>query len=90
MFVTNGGNNQTGWSNARYDELIRQAGLEVDKAKRAQILRQAEVILIEQELPIMPIYIYVNKGLKKDKVSGFYENVRDHHPFQYLWIEPTE
>jgi oligopeptide transport system substrate-binding protein len=88
MFVTDGGNNETGWSNARYDALIRQAGLEVDPVKRARILRDAEVILVEQELPIIPIYIYVNKGLKKNKVQGFFENVRDAHPFQYLWIEP--
>ena len=59
-------------------------------ARRFELARDAEVILIEQELPIIPIYIYVNKGMLKAKVQGFFENVRDHHPFQYLWIEPTE
>ena len=90
MFVTGGGNNQTGWSNARYDALIAQAARELDPRKRMQIFQQAERILIEEELPILPLYIYVNKGLLRDTVGGWFENVRDHHPFQYLWKEPAE
>lgn len=90
MFVTGGGNNQTGWSNKRYDELIAQAARELDPQKRAAVFQEAERLLIEQELPIIPVYIYVNKGFRKEKVAGWFENVRDHHPFQYLWIEPTE
>lgn len=90
MFVTGGGNNQTGWSNARYDELIAQAARERDVAKRAAIFVEAEKLLIEQELPIIPIYIYVKKGLLRDTVGGFYENVRDQHPFQYLYMLPAE
>ncbi len=90
MFVTGGGNNQTGWSNARYDALIAQAAAEVDAKKRAAVLRQAEELLVEQELPIIPVYIYVKKGLLADKVAGIHENVRALHPFQYIWIEPTD
>jgi oligopeptide transport system substrate-binding protein len=90
MFVTGGGNNQTGWSNKRYDELIAAAGRELDPAKRAQVLVEAEKLLIEQEMPIIPIYIYVKKGLLSPKVCGFYENVRDQHPLQFVWMEPAE
>jgi oligopeptide transport system substrate-binding protein len=90
MFVTNGGNNNTGWSHAKYDQLIADASKELDAAKRTAILQEAERILIEQELPIIPVYIYVNKGLLKPTVNGWYENVRDHHPFQYLWMEPAQ
>jgi oligopeptide transport system substrate-binding protein len=90
MFVTDGGNNQTGWSNKRYDELIAGAAKELDRAKRAKLLQEAEKLLIEQELPIMPVYIYVKKGLLSARVGGFHENVRDQHPLQYLWMEPAE
>lgn len=90
MFVTGGGNNQTGWSNARYDALIAQAARELDPRKRAQVFQEAERILIEQEMPILPLYIYVNKGLLRDTVGGWFENVRDAHPFQYMWKEPAE
>jgi oligopeptide transport system substrate-binding protein len=89
MFVTGGGNNQTGWSNAKYDGLIADAGKELDPKRRMQLLQQAERLLIEEELPIMPMYIYVNKGLLSKKVRGWHENIRDHHPFQYLSIDET-
>ena len=59
MFVTDGGNNRTGWSNPRYDELIAAAGREVDKQKRFEIFREAENILVTDEMPICPLYYYV-------------------------------
>ncbi|RMG15128.1 MAG: peptide ABC transporter substrate-binding protein [Planctomycetota bacterium] len=89
MWVTGGGNNNTGWSNARYDELIAQAAREGDPKKRMAIFRQAESLLLE-ELPIIPIYIYVNQGMLKTRVKGWFGNVRDQHPLKYLWIEPTD
>jgi len=90
MWVTDGGNNNTGWSNARYDELIEQARAEMDLVKRAGILQEAERIVVEDEFPILPLYIYVNQGMKVDGLQGWYENVRDLHPFQYMYFEPDE
>ena len=86
-FVTDGGNNNTGWSHAKYDELIRAAAAEADPKKRAAIFHEAEQILIEQELPILPIYIYVNQGMLRDTVLGWEENVLDSHPFRYISID---
>ena len=86
MFVTGGGNNNTGWSNARYDELIALAAREADPAKRMDHFREAEKILCADELPIIPIYFYVNKGAIRPRVQGWYPNIRDHHPFQYVWL----
>ncbi|MEM8885417.1 MAG: peptide ABC transporter substrate-binding protein [Planctomycetota bacterium] len=90
MWLTNGGNNNTGWSNKRYDELIYKARAELDMKKRAQLLLEAEKIVVEDEFPILPLYIYVNQGMKVDGLQGWYENVRDRHPFQYLYFEPEE
>jgi oligopeptide transport system substrate-binding protein len=90
MFITGGGNNQTGYANSRYDELIAQAAREVDRTKRTVILQQAERMLIEEDFPIIPLYLYVNQGLRRDTVMGWYENIRDQHPFQYLWMESAE
>ena len=87
MWLKDGGNNNTGWSSARYDELISKATFEVDPVKRGQLLREAEQILVEDEFPIIPIYMYVNTGMKVDALQGWYENVRDLHPFQYMYFE---
>jgi oligopeptide transport system substrate-binding protein len=88
MWVTGRGNNNTGWSNGRYDELIEMANTEPDARERIGILRKAERIVIEDEFPIIPIYIYVNQGMKVDGLQGWYETVRDLHPFKYMYFEP--
>ena len=90
MWVTKGGNNSTGWSNAEYDGLIEQAREEGDPAKRRAIFQRCETIVCVEEFPITPIYYYVNKGLKKPKVHGIHLNIKDMHPWQYIWIEPEE
>jgi len=83
MFVTNGGNNNTGWSNAKYDELIKAAKSEMDPKKRDQEFRDAEKILME-ELPIMPIYFYTNADAYKPELSGYYNNAIEYPTFRYV------
>ncbi len=87
MFVTGGGNNRTGWSSDRYDDLLQRSQLERDTAKRNQLFKQMEAILVEEEFPIIPLYIYVNKGLLRDSVYGWFENIRDLHSLKYVWLE---
>jgi len=89
MFVTDGANNQTGWSNRDYDRLISEAGREPDRAKRMDLLRQAEQILMT-ELPVIPIYYYVTKNLVRPYVHGFRTNLQDHHPLQFLSVDQEQ
>ena len=86
MFTTNNDLNQTGWSNAKYDQLIASANAEKNLAKRKDFLMQAEKILME-ELPVIPIYFYVSKNLVSDSVKGWYDNILDVHP--YVGMELT-
>lgn len=55
LWVTDGGNNDSFWSNAEYDELIAQATAEADEEVRQQYLFDAEEILAA-EMPIIPLY----------------------------------
>jgi oligopeptide transport system substrate-binding protein len=86
MFVTGGGNNRTGWGNARYDELIRDAERELDPKKRLRYLHDAEAILMD-ELPIIPIYFVLSKNMVRPYVHGFYGNVLDDHPLKWISID---
>jgi oligopeptide transport system substrate-binding protein len=83
MFTTTNGQNNTGFSNPEYDRLIVAAGKELDPVRRMNLLHQAEAILME-ELPIVPIYFYVTKNLLKPEVTGFFDNVRDTHPYNRI------
>jgi oligopeptide transport system substrate-binding protein len=87
MFVTNGGNNETGWSNKTYDSLIAAAEKEQNVKKRMAIFQKAENILLD-EAPVLPIYIYKRNLLKSPQVAGWYPNVEDIHPLKYVSINP--
>ena len=85
MFITGDGNNETGWSNARYDELLHQANETVDPAQRENDFQQAESILIHDELPILPLYIYVGVNyFDTNKILGIWENLVDEHPLNTI------
>ena len=85
MFLSPSGNNRTGWKNPRYDALIHDANLQTDLKKRAEILRQAELILVAEEAPIVPLYFYAGFNyFDTNKISGIWENLLDEHPMQYL------
>ena len=85
MFVTGGDNNQTGWSNARYDELIRLAASEPDPTRRMSLLHEAETILLDEQ-PIIPIYFRVSKNLVQPRVKGFFNSVNDEHPLKLIEV----
>lgn len=87
MFVTDGGNNNTGWSNAEYDRLIKQAAETLDPAQRMKVFLRAEKLLVEDELPIMPLYHYVGPMLAKPYVKGWCTNLRNDLLFQDMWID---
>jgi oligopeptide transport system substrate-binding protein len=89
MFVTGGGNNRTGWSNLRYDQLIGQAALTAEQGNRYALLREAEQILIE-EAPVVPIYTYTRVTLISPAVKGWEPNLLDQHPYKYVYLEGHE
>lgn len=85
-FVTGRGNNRTGYSNPEYDKLISEANALRDPAARMAKLRQAETILIEHDLPLVPLYYFVGIALYDGtKIGGFLPNVVDEHPLRELF-----
>jgi oligopeptide transport system substrate-binding protein len=85
MFVTGGGNNHSGWSDAVYDDLIEKASETASREKRFEFFQEAEKILLSQA-PIIPIYIYTNSSLIYPDVKGRYPNILDHHPYKYIFL----
>lgn len=68
LWVTDGGNNDSFWSNEEYDNLIAQATAEADVEVRQQYLFDAEEILAA-EMPIIPLYWQCqNYSYNSDKI----------------------
>jgi oligopeptide transport system substrate-binding protein len=85
MFMSNNGNNRTGWKNDRYDALIREGNSLVDKAKRAAKLREAEMLLVRDEVPIIPIFFYQSIHFwRSNEIRGIHYNILDEHPLHAI------
>ena len=87
MWLTGGGQNETGWGNPEYDRLIAEAGRTADAAARLELFQKAEAILMD-EMPIIPIYYYTRVYAMSPKVKGHYPTLLDNHPYKHLWLEP--
>src|SRR6185436_13089123 len=67
---------------------------------RMRLLAEAEAILVQDEFPILPVYFYVESGLRAPGLRGLYTeleqpdgsrtpNLRAVHPLRDLWLEPS-
>jgi oligopeptide transport system substrate-binding protein len=87
MFVTDGGNNQTGWGDPQYDQMLATSENTADPAARMQILHNMEKILVEDQVPIVPVYFWVGMSLyDPEKVGGFAPNFVDDHRWGEFYL----
>ncbi|TCS83573.1 peptide ABC transporter substrate-binding protein [Tepidibacillus fermentans] len=85
-FVTNGGNNNTGWGNKEYDALVQQAKSTGDQKVRMDAMLKAEKILMD-EMPIAPIYYYTRVYMQKDNVKGVVRHADGTTEYAWAYIE---
>lgn len=85
MFTTNGGNNQTGWSNASYDAAVAKAKSSADPKVRIPAMHDAEKILMDQ-MPVMPIYFYVNNFVQKPYLKDVGYSPLGFVDFRSAWV----
>ncbi|HYC78766.1 MAG TPA: peptide ABC transporter substrate-binding protein [Planctomycetota bacterium] len=79
VFTSGDPNNQTTFAHARYDEIVLRAlRTETDPARRKALVAEASAIL-EDELPVIPVYRYVSTNLLRPGVEGFFDNPLDVH-----------
>jgi oligopeptide transport system substrate-binding protein len=61
--------NDPGYENSEFDNLLKSARLDSDTTKRMQTLRESETVLLG-DYPIIPIYFYTAARLVKPYVGG--------------------
>jgi oligopeptide transport system substrate-binding protein len=77
LFTAGSGNNHSGWANPRYDALVAEAAAEPDPQKRLALYRQAQRILTEEDVPIIPLFADVQNVLIKPWVNGLVLNAME-------------
>ena len=89
MWLTDGGNNYTGFSLVEYDKLIADAANAPSVEARLALFQKAEGLLME-EMPILPIYFYTARYLIDPQVREWHPTILNHHPYKHVYLAPAE
>ncbi|MBK6508444.1 MAG: peptide ABC transporter substrate-binding protein [Haliea sp.] len=88
LFLCDGGNNNTGFCDPEYDDMIlQQAPRAASREERYRIFNAAETRLMEQ-MPIIPIYTYTSNHLVHPSVKGKPSNLMDYVNYKYISLDP--
>ncbi len=60
---------KSGYASKAYDDLIEAAYAETDPVKKAELLHDAEELLME-EMPVMPLFVYSNMYTQKSTIKN--------------------
>ncbi|MGZ3701027.1 MAG: peptide ABC transporter substrate-binding protein, partial [Bdellovibrionota bacterium] len=71
------GNNYTQWKSAEYDKLIADAAGESSKPKRLALYKKAQVLLLEKDTVIIPLFVDALNVLVSPTVKGLKLNAMD-------------
>lgn len=86
MWVTDGGNNNTGWGSKEFENLLTKAENTADVAARMDVLSQAEKTILA-DTPVLPIYWYTTNYLIRPEVKNWNPLLLNNHPFKFVKIE---
>ena len=86
LFLSTNPQNNPKYKNPKYDEFIKKASFEHNPEKRAQILQQASLIMMN-DYPVIPLYTYVTTHLVKNHLGGHTgSNPLDHQYTKNFYI----
>jgi oligopeptide transport system substrate-binding protein len=86
LFSTEGGENGTGWFDAKYVAMLKEANRQSDPQKRYTMLAQAEAYMLEAQ-PVLPLLTQATNWMKKPYVKGLYPNPQTLHAWKFVYIE---
>lgn len=87
LFTSYNTQNNGGYSNKRYDDLIASAMSTDDNNIRMKAMHEAERILIEEDMGAIPIYFFTEPLLVSPKLKDVVYNPLGFHKFFYAYIE---
>jgi ABC-type oligopeptide transport system substrate-binding subunit len=86
LFYSPTGSNGTGWWDPNYAKMLDEANLELDQAKRYELLAKAEAYLIDAQ-PVIPLDTPATNWMKEPYVKGMFPNPLTLHAWKFVYIE---
>lgn len=88
---TGDGNNDRGLASPRYDAMLDAADAEIDPAKRFAKLREAERVLVEDEVPFLPLCTYVTLYMyEPGRLRGLTMHPRLEQYLGRMWVTSNQ
>ncbi|UHA72786.1 peptide ABC transporter substrate-binding protein [Paenibacillus sp. 481] len=87
LYTTESGNNDIGYTNKKFDELVNKAKTMADPAERMKVIAEAEKQLIQEDMAIMPIFYYSDVSLTKPHVKNVFLDYQGFLHFTRGYIE---
>lgn len=90
LWLTESGNNDTGWGNKEYDHLVKNV-IPIAKTQQERFdgFYKAETILMN-DMPFIPIFTYETKYLMHETVKGSPPNIMDKFNYKQIYLEAVE
>ena len=90
MWVTDGGNNRTGWGDPRYDQLVLECAPRApDRERRYRCFQEAEALLMEA-MPVIPVYFATRNYLVRPSVRGMPPNLLGYPLFKQVYLQAED
>ncbi|AWB66346.1 oligopeptide ABC transporter substrate-binding protein OppA [Saccharobesus litoralis] len=87
LLMSNNSSNDMRYKSQRYDDVVNRALQSTTEQERSLAYKEAEAILAE-DMPIIPLYHYVNARLVKPRVGGYpMNNALDIAPSKSMYIK---
>jgi len=86
VFVSDSPQNNGGYSNAKFDELVQIAKMSGNQNVRMTAMHEAENMLLD-EVGLIPIYFYTQPLLVDPRLKGVIFDTLSKHKFHYAYIE---
>lgn len=91
LLRTGDGNNDRKYSSQRFDSLLEAAANEADQTKRLAILREAEALVVQEDLPLLPICRFVNVFMyEPSRLGGVSVHPRNEQDFAQFEVLPAK
>ena len=84
-----GQQNYGDYNNPAYDDLLEKADHEANAGVRAQYLKQAEKLMID-DAPVLPLYYWVSRNLVNPSITGWEDNIIDHHRKRWMCFKDAD
>ncbi len=90
LFISTSGNNRLRWANPQYDQLVALGSTLKNPQDRKRVYDEAQVLLTETEVPMIPLFITAQNLLVKPYVRGLETNAMELLYLKRIRIERSE